>query len=307
MSTPSPVTDGQSVWAVTGTGLVSRLDLDGKIVWQHDLQKKYGKFGLNWGYGSSPLLFDGRLIVPVLHGMTTDDPSYVVAFDPKDGSVLWKVERPTDAVAESPDAYCTPVPLVTKDRTEIVILGGDYLTGHDPKTGKEIWRCAGVNPKGGKSFRAVATPVVVDDLVLACVRKGPIVACRAGGQGTVTDTHTAWKSEAGTDVPSLASDGKHLYVVDDGGLISCLDPKTGAAHYKKERLPRGTYSASPVVADGKVYVTSESGRTAVVAAGPEFKILSENPLDDDYTLSSIAISGKELFLRTSTHLYCIGK
>jgi len=307
MSTPSPITDGKSVWVLTGTGVLSALDMEGKILWQQELQKLYGAFGLNWGYGASPLLFDDSIVVPVLHGMTTDDPSYVVAFDPKDGKVKWKVERPTEALAESPDSYCTPVPLAGRDRSEILILGGDYLTGHESKTGKEIWRCAGVNPRGSKSARSVASPVVVDGLVLACVKRGPVIAVKAGGQGVISGTHIAWTSDAGFDVPTPVSDGKLLYIVEDGGLMSCLDVKTGEARYKKERLPRGTYSASPILGDGKIYAISESGRTVVVAAGPEFKILSENPLDDDYTLSSIAVSGSELFIRTSTHLYCIGK
>jgi hypothetical protein len=103
------------------------------------------------------------------------------------------------------------------------------------------------------------------------------------------------------------TDGKHLYVLHDDAAMSCLDPKTGEPFYKRQRLPRGTYSASPLLADGKLYVTSESATTAVLAAGPEFKLLHTNEMNDDWTLSSIAVSGKELFLRTSNALYCISE
>lgn len=308
MSSPSPVTDGKMVWALTGTGILSGLDGEGRIVWQEDLQKKYGKFGLLWGYGASPLLWEDRLIVSVQHGMHTDAPCYLAAFEPRTGKLLWRVERPTDARQESPDAYTTPIPMKVGDRTDLLVLGGDYLTGHDPKTGKELWRCGGFNPKNSEWWRTVSSPLPAGDLAFGCSKQGPLVAVRGGGRGVVTKTHLAWTSaEATCDVPTPVSDGKYLYVLGDQGFLSCLDPKTGKPHYLRQRLPRGTYSASPLLAEGRLYLTSERARTTVVAAGPEFRILAENALDDDWTLSSIAVAGSELFVRTSTHLYCIGK
>ncbi len=305
MSSPSPVTDGTHVWWLTGTGVLTALDMEGKKVWQAELQKLYGKFGLGWGYGSSPLLHEGHVIVPVLHGQETDEPSYLVAFEGKTGKVAWRVERPTDAEVESPDAFTTPMPMKIGGRTELIVVGGNYFTGHDPATGKELWRCGGLNPTGDKFYRTVCSPAVVDDMIFACVKKGPFVACKGGGKGLVTATNVAWTSPNTCDVPTPVSDGKLLYVLNDGGTLTCFEPKTGKVVYEKQRLPRGTYSASPLLADGRLYLTNETGRTTVVAAGPEFKVLSENPLDDDYTLSSIAVSGSELFIRTSSSLYCI--
>lgn len=307
MSSPSPITDGKMVWWSTGVGVVTALTVEGKQVWQADLQKTYGKFGLNWGYGASPLHYEGMVIVPVLHGMTTQDPSYLVAFDGKTGKVVWRVERLTDAKREDPDAYTTPMVMKYPDRTEIVVVGGDYFTGHDPKTGQEIWRCGGLNPGKVGHYRAVGSPAVVGEMVFACVKQGPMVGCKGGGKGEVTATHTLWTNKFGCDVPTPVSDGKYLYVLNDGGMMSCHDPATGKALYERQRLAGGPYDASPLLADGKIYVTNEKARTTVLATGPEFKVLSENPLDDDYTLSSIAVSGKELFIRTSTHLYCIAK
>jgi outer membrane protein assembly factor BamB len=306
MSSPSPVTDGKHVWWLTGTGHLTALTLDGKQVWQEDLQKKYGKFGLNWGYGASPLLHDGLVIVNVMHGMNTDDPCYLVAFDGATGKVAWRVERPTEAVGESPDAYTTVYPMKVGERTELILIAGDIFTGHDPKTGAELWRAGGLNPTKNQWFRAVASPGVAGDLVIGCIKKAKTVAVRVGGKGDVTSTHTAWTSDAVYDVPTPVFDGTHLYIVQDDGFMHCLNPKTGEAFYKKERLPKATYSASPLLADGKVYVTSERGRTTVLQAGPEFKILAENQLDDDYTLSSIAVSGQDLFIRTSSALYRLG-
>jgi outer membrane protein assembly factor BamB len=308
MSSPSPVTDGSMVWALTGTGILTGLDLDGKVVWQINLQKNYVKFGLNWGYASSPLLYEGMLIIPILHGWDPGTgPSYLIALDGKTGKEVWKVERPTDAVKEGPDAYTTPIPMKYADHTEIIVVGGDYFTGHDPKTGKEIWRCGGLNVKKDQFYRAVCSPAVVGEMVFACIKQGPFVACKGGGKGLVTETNVAWTNKFGCDVPTPVSDGKYLYVLNDQGLMSCYDPATGKAFYERQRIPGGVYDASPLLADGKIYATNEKARTTVIATGPEFKILSENPLDDDCTLSSIAVSGSQLFLRTGTHLYCIGK
>jgi len=151
----------------------------------------------------------------------------------------------------------------------------------------------------------VGSPIVAAGMVMMSCRQGPMVACRGGGRGDVTATHTAWTNPAVADVPTPVSDGKYLYILHDSGTLSCLDVSTGRPHYLKARLPAGTYSASPLLADGKVYVTSERAKTTVVAAGPEFKILAENQLEDTHTLSSLAVAGRELFIRTAKSLYCI--
>ena len=125
MSSPSPVTDGRAVYVITGTGIFKAFDFAGKELWTRDIQKDYGSFGLNWGYSSSPLLFEDSLYVQVLHGMKTDEPSYVMRIDKKTGKTLWKVDRPTNAIRESPDSYTTPGLLRYGKTTENVITGGD--------------------------------------------------------------------------------------------------------------------------------------------------------------------------------------
>jgi outer membrane protein assembly factor BamB len=309
-SSPSPVTDGKYVWAVTGTGAVVALTVNGDAVWKKNLQQDYGKFGHNFGYAAAPLLLDGKLIVEVLHGLKTDAASYVIAYDGPTGEVAWRVERSTDAVRESRDAYTTPVALQYGGKTQVVICGGDCVTGSDLETGKEIWRAGGLNPRGWVRNRIVVTPVVVGDLVVACSTKYPFMAVRAGGEGDVTATHVAWKLEKfdGPDVPTPAYDGKYLYVLNDRGLISCMDPKSGAVVWGPERTAQGIVSASPIVADGKLYVTNETGETTVMAAGPEFKVIARNTVPvEGKLLSSFAVSEGRLYLRTPSDLYCIGK
>ena len=306
MSTPSPVADGRHVWVMTGTGALKAFDFDGKEVWSRDIQKDYGRFGLNWGYGSSPLLFDDALYVQVLHGMRTDDPSYLLRIDKASGKTVWRVERATSARVESPDSYTTPALLRYGNTTEIVLTGGDVVTGHDPATGKELWRANGLNPSDDPNYRIVASPVVHGDLIIAPTRERPMLVLKAGGRGDVTTSHLLWSFNNGPDVPTPVTDGSYMYVINDRGIMWCLEAKSGKEIYGRQRLKAGTYSGSPVLADGRIYITNEDGVTSVVKAGPTFEVLAENDFDD-YVLSSPAISDGQIFIRTTGFLYCIGK
>jgi outer membrane protein assembly factor BamB len=313
MSSPSPVTDGRHVWVMTGFGVFKAFDFNGKELWSRNLQADYGKFGLNWGYASSPLLKDDGLYVQVLHGMRTDDPSYLLKIDRMTGKTIWRVERATPAVHESPDSYATPAWIDANGRSELIITGGDVVSGHDPATGKELWRADVLNPQNNGNYRIVASPTLVDGLIIAPSRVNPLVAIRPGGRGDVAASHVVWQFAQGPDVPSPVSDGKLLYVVRDTGVVHALDVKTGAVVYGPERLPTGIgdYSASPILADGKIYVTTEGdGVTTVFRAGPKFEILSSNSLAGDcspYCLSTVAISDGQLFIRTSSYLWAIGE
>jgi outer membrane protein assembly factor BamB len=306
MSSPSPVTDGKSVYFLTGTGILKGFDFKGNELWMRDIQKDYGKFGLNWGYASSPLLWNGTLYLQVLHGMKTKDPSYLLRIDPKTGATTARVERPTPAIHESPDSYTTPAVWQEGKKTEIIITGGDVVTGHDPVSLKELWRANVLNPQNNPANRIIASPVVKDGLVYAPTRIKPLTALKPGGTGDVTESAKVWQSANGPDVPSPVTDGKYLYVTNDRGIVWCMDAKTGAEIYGGKRIKSAIYSSSPVLADGKIYITNEDGLTTVIKAGPEFEVLAENDLKD-YTLSSPAISEGQLFMRTATHLYCIGQ
>jgi outer membrane protein assembly factor BamB len=305
MSSPSPVTDGKTVWVMTGTGILKAFDFGGRELWMRDIQRDYGRFGLNWGYGSSPLLHDDALYVQVLHGMHTKDPSYLLRIDKATGRTVWRVERPTKARFESPDAYTTPALLRYGSNVEIVVAGADVVTGHDPASGRELWRADGLNPSNDGGNRIVASPVVYGDLIFAPSRERPILALRAGGRGDVSKSNLVWSFANGPDVPTPVTDGTYLYIVNDRGIVWCLDAKTGKEVYGRARIRSGTYSGSPILADGKIYVTNEDGMTVVFKAGPKLEVLAENDFDD-YTLSSPAVADGQIFIRTSKFLYAIG-
>jgi outer membrane protein assembly factor BamB len=290
---------------MTGTGVLKAFDFAGKELWGRDIQADYGRFGLQWGYASSPLLFEDALYVQVLHGMHTDDPSYLLRIDKATGKTVWRVLRMTRARFESPDAYTTPALLRQGKTSEIVITGGDVVTGHDPETGQELWRADGLNPLNDGSYRIVASPVVHGDLLFAPSRERPLLALKPGGRGDVTKSHVLWSFNNGPDVPTPVTDGTYLYSINDRGILYCLDAKTGQVVYGPQRLRNATYSGSAVLADGRIYITDEDGVTTVFRAGPKFELLSENDLQD-YTLSSPAVSDGQIFVRTASFIYAIG-
>lgn len=304
-ASPSPITDGRYVWIMTGNGKLTCFALDGKEVWKRDIQAEYGKFGLNHGYASTPLLYGERLYIQVLHGMHTHDPSYVFAVDKNTGQTLWKVDRPTDAKMESPDNYATPQMAKVAGKLQLVISGADYVTGHDADTGKELWRIGGFNPTNNPANRTIASSLVIgEDVFTPSMRGRPFIAFRAGGSGNITGKSELWTNNLGADVPTPTTDGKYIYVLGDNGIMNCIEAATGSVAYQGKRIENGTYSASPLLADGKIYCVSEDGTTTVVKAGPAFEILGVNKLDS-LTLASPAAVDNQIFIRTADYLYCI--
>jgi outer membrane protein assembly factor BamB len=235
----------------------------------------------------------------------------VLRIDTMTGKTVWRVERPTDAQVESPDSYTTPTLVQHGGKTEIVITGGDVVTGHDPATGKEVWRADVLNPNDSRNYRIISSPVIAGGLIIAPSRVNPLVALRPGGVGDISKSHVAWTFHRGPDVPSPVSDGTYLYLVSETGVVYCLDLKTGTPVYGPSRLPNDFYSSSPVLADGKIYVTGETtGVTTVFRAGPKFEILASNTFNDPcspYCLASIAVSQGQLFVKTDAHLWVLGQ
>ena len=306
-ASPSAITDGKHVWIMTGHGKFSCFTMDGKEVWKRDIQADYGRFGLNHGYASTPLMHGDRLYVQVLHGMKTDDPSYVFAAEKVSGKSIWKVERPTDAPRESPDNYATPQLATVDGKLQLVISGGDYVTGHDLGTGKELWRIGGFNPTNNPANRTIASSLVIGGNVFTTSTRGrPFIAFRAGGSGNITGKNELWTNELGSDVPTPTTDGKYIYVLNDRGFLNCLEAESGKVVYEGQRIELGTYSSSPLLADGRIYSTSEEGTTTVVKAGPQFEILGVSKLDD-HTLASPVAVDNQIFLRTDGYLYCFQK
>src|SRR6185436_1101488 len=155
------------------------------------------------------------------------------------------------------------------------------------ENGKEIWRAGGLNPNKSPNYRIVASPLVSDGFVYAPSRNRPLLGLKPSGTGDITASATIWKwdDRGGPDVPTPVCDGKYFYMVDDRGMATCLDAKSGKLLWGPERTAPGTVDASLLLADGKLYVTTESAVTTVLAAGPQFKVLATNALDGSYTLS----------------------
>jgi len=299
-ASPSPVTDGRRVWVVTGGGVVSCFDYDGLLVWQRDLQSDYGEFGSAWGYASSPLLHRDRIYIQVLHGMMTFDPSYLLSLDAADGSVVWRVERPTDAVGASRDAYTTPT-LATIDGIDyMVVSGAGYVTLQNLTDGKEVGRADGLIPNSGQAHRIVGSPTVVGDVLIAPSERRPILGLRMKSGPTLEQI---WKLNRGSDVPTPVSDGHSLFVVTDRGVLTVFDLSDGARIGESLRLEVGTYTSSPVIADGKLYATNDDGATSVIDLRDPSKIVAVNKLGE-YTLSTPAITERRIYIRTSKALYC---
>jgi len=321
MASPSPVTDGHNVFLLVGTGKLAAFDFSGKELWARDLAKDYGRFSINWLYGSSPLLYRGKLFVEVLQAnpipngypQALDDKpereSFLLCLDPATGKNLWRQLRPSDAVSEAQEAYTTPIPCEKGDHCEIIVVGANYVTAHDPENGTELWRCAGLNDRHEMFWRIVPSPVVADGMTIACgPKRDPVLGIKDGGHGVVTDTHLAWKSkEFGADCVTPLFYQNKLFVLDgDRQIMTCVEPRTGQKSWQGNLGVRDIFRASPSGADGKIYCLSEAGTVVVLSAGNEFKILSTFSMGESPVRSSIAVAGGQLFIRTAQNLYCVG-
>jgi outer membrane protein assembly factor BamB len=322
MASPSPVTDGQSVFVLFGTGDLAAFDFAGHPLWKRNLAAEYGYFAQMWLYGSSPLLYRDKLYVLVLQRtpVPADDAhaldgklereSFLLCLDPKTGKNLWRQLRATDAKFEAKDAYTTPIPNEGPQGPEILVVGADYTTAHHPETGAELWRCGGLNPRKEAPWRTVPSPVAADGMIIGCgPRRDPVIAIKDGGKGLVTDTHLAWSlKEVSSDCVTPLYYQKRLFVLDgDRQKLFCLEPQSGKQLWQGNLGVREVFRASPTGADGKLYCVSESGTVVIVDAGPEFKILSTIHLGESPVRSSIAVSHGQLFIRTAQHLYCVAQ
>ena len=320
-ASPSPIADGDRVFFYYGTGTLAAFDLDGQPLWKREVAKDHGAFELMWGYGASALLYKGKLYVPVLHGdhRSRNPPeSYMLCIDPKTGKDVWKHVRRTDARGESRQAYTTPIPLEGSKGASILLVGGDYLTAHDPASGKETWRSEDYNPRKNRWWRTVPSAVVVGGVIVNCPptgepglppKGGRMFAVRIGPSKQLGPKKPAWiVTRNCPDVCTpLAYAGK-LFVLDGGAKVMvCMDPDTGKVHWRGRLRGRGKFEASPTGADGKVYCMNHDGQVVVLSAGDKFEVLHRAEMGGRGCRSTIAVAGGQLFIRTSEKLYCVGK
>lgn len=303
-SNPSVVTDGERIFAYFKSGNLAGLDLDGSILWQTNLQERFGKVKLYWDQGTSPALTSRDVVVAVMHG----GDSFLAAFDQRTGELTWKVPRNYKVPTECDHSYATPI-VIQQGKTEtIVVWGAEHLTAHDATDGKELWSCGGFNPEEKRNWVQVASFVIDGDVAVIPYGRGSRLAgIRLGGQGDVSETHRLWtKENVGSFVPSPSvADGK-VFIVRDGGDVVCVDAKSGETVWQ-DRFPkhRAKFYASPTLAGDKLYAPREDGVVVVASISDGFKVLSENDMGERLIASPVPI-GNRLLIRGEKHLFCIG-
>ena len=297
----TPVTDGRYVAAIFGAEGLAVFDLEGEILWKKDLgvldPGLFGDASSQWGYASSPIIFEDSLVVQV----DRHKDSFVAAFGLTDGGQIWRVDRDEKPIWATPTLYSGP------RGTELIVMGGDYDRGFDPRTGEELWRFA-------RDYQVkTTTPLVAEGLIVLSggYRGKPLFALRTDRRGDLSleegqtsSENVAWVSEPGgpyTSTPIIL-DGV-IYFVRNTGILTALDLQTGERLYR-HRLG-GDFSASPVASDGKLFFPSEEGVVSVVRAAREPEVLASNDMGEP-CMASPAISDGTLFIRTRSRLYAIG-
>ena len=311
-ASPSPATDGKHVWAFVGSGDLVCYDFDGNEKWHLNLQEVYGKFNIQFGMSSTPILDGDKLYLQLIHGdgNAKTREAVVVALDKATGKQVWRQERPSEAYAENEHSYASPT-LYDDGKTKYLIThGADYAIAHDLKDGSEIWRSAGINSKEkyNPALRLVTSPVTAPGLVIVpSAKNGPVLAIDPNSKGDITDSKTArlWTRKENTpDVSSpLIVDGI-VYLCRESGIMLTLDAKTGEEIYM-ERMHNHRHRASPVYADGKIYCIARDGVVSIIKAGRKFELIKEIKMDEDISASP-AISNGRIYIRSFQMLWCIG-
>lgn len=290
----SPVTDGQHIYAFFGSRGLYCFDLEGKKLWDKDLGRMQIK--LAFGEGSSPAVFGNTIVVNWDH----EGESFIVALNKLTGDELWRTPR------DEKTSWATPLIVSVGGVPQVITAATSKIRSYDLATGKLIWECAGL------TANAIPSPVNVDDVVYFTTGyKGSILlAIRLGQSGDLTGSDSiVWKYDKDTPyVPSpLVYDGKLYIFKVNTNVLSCLDAKTGTPLYGPQRLEGlGDMYASPVGADGRVYLPSRNGTTAVIRSSDKLEVLATNKLDEGIDASPVLV-GNELFLRGKDHLYCISE
>lgn len=294
LASPSPVTDGERVYAWFGTGQVVALTVDGSRVWQRHLAEENGPFVLHWGHGSSPALHGDLLYLLCYH----EESSYLLAVDTRTGVTRWRIDREPGV-----RSYSTPVVIAGPAGEELVVNSTDGIHAYDPRTGELLWHA------GGEHNFAIGVPSYADGVLYASrgYRSGPYLAIRPGGRGghDVGGTHVAWRSPTGAPyISSLLQYQGLLFMGSDAGVVTCVDAASGEKLWQERS--GGIFSASPVAAAGRVYFLSETGEAFVYAAAREPRLLARNPIAGR-VVASPAIAGERLYVRTDDRLIAVAR
>ncbi|UCC98996.1 MAG: PQQ-binding-like beta-propeller repeat protein [Phycisphaerales bacterium] len=297
----TPVTDGQRVYAYFGNVGLFCYDVEGKALWSRQFQSF--KIRYDWGTAASPVLYEDEIFVI----NDNEEQSFFMALDKKTGEQIWRLER------DEKSNWATPYVWTNKLQTELITPGTGKVRSYD-LDGKLLWEL------GGMSNIAIPTPFAEHGLLYVSSgyvgdKKRPLFAIRPGAEGDITlrdnessNQHIAWcDRQGGPYNPSPIVYGDFLYVLYDRGFLSCYDAKTGEQVYSRQRIAAGAtaFTSCPWANDGKIFCLSEDGDTFVIQAGPEFKVLDRNALDEMCMATPAAAQGS-LIIRTISKLYRIG-
>ncbi len=291
----SPVTDGRYVYASFGSRGIYCYDFNGKLIWEKDLGVQM-RIRLQFGEGSAPTLHGNLLI----HHYDHEGGSFVIALDKRNGKEVWRTGR------DETSAWSTPLVVDYRGKKQIVISATKRVRAYEFETGRLLWECAGLGAN------VIPRPVQHGDLVLVMsgFRDPKLMAIRLGREGDLTATDAVvWSQTRGTSyTPSPVLHDNKLYTLTDNGTLSCFNATTGEPYYQQKRLPQpDSFKASPVGAEGKLYLASESGVVSIIKMGEQFEVLASNTLADQMFVASPVVAEGELFLRSKTHLFCIGE
>ena len=289
----SPVTDGQRVFAFFGSRGLYAYTVEGEPLWQKDFGVQM-RMDMAFGEGTPLSLHDGRLLLHFDHL----DTGFLVMLDPATGREIWRTKRT--------EPYNWAAPYVARhDGRRQIIVSGLTVRGYDFETGKLLWEAAGLGEN------TIPQPVQHEDLIFAMSGHTVkmLMAIRLGRQGTLTDTDAiVWSTARGASyTPSPVLHDGRLYVLTDNGMLSCFDAESGTPHYQQARLPKPyNFKASPVGANGKLYLATEEGDVVVVRMGDEFEVLATNVMEGHSFIASPVIVDGDIYLRSRTHLFRIG-
>jgi outer membrane protein assembly factor BamB len=293
-ASPSPVTDGENLYAYFGSQGLYCYEMNGNVKWSQDLGDM--KIANSFGEGSSPAIHGDTLVV--VWDNEADD--FIAALNKKDGKVLWKQPR------EERTAWSTPLIVEHGGKAQVITTATGKVRSYDLKTGELVWEHAGL------TRNTIPSPVTADGVayVMSGFQGNALYAIKLGKTGDLTDTESViWKHNKSTPyVPSpLLSDNRLYFFSSNNEILSCFDAKTGKPHYEAERIEgiKGVY-ASPIAANDRVYLVGRNGGTVVIKDSDKLEVLATNALDEKFDSSPVAV-GKELFLRGHSNLYCIAE
>jgi len=303
----SPVTDGERVVAWFGSAGLWCWDLAGKEQWHLDL----GKHDHEWGYAGSPVIHGDLCFLYFGPG----ERSFFIAVDKRTGKKVWQVDMPEPKPTERTDGFAgkegvvgtwsTPLVVKAAGRDELVMTFAEAVVAFEPQTGKELWRCRGLNPL------IYTSPMFGEGVVIGSGGfGGSTVAVKPGGSGDVTETHRLWQKVRDKQrIGSGVITGGHLYILNTPGTAQCIELQTGKPVWEERLQGSGGRSeswASMVLSGERIYVLNQGGDTIVIKASPKFEKLAVNALGDGLTNASHAVSNGDIFIRTHKHLWCIG-